>query len=180
MPTWIAIVHRIISTVSIEVKSIRHIGVDVVCTIGRDKSAPFGIVIPRVEIVEPCFVVVVVAAVKDAVYACDLVVCCVDDLVITPSVVSVFCRNVTVGIIDSYDVTANIFHKRKFATVITAVVHHTNNVAVVIEIYNFLVAPGLTNKSAAVVVFIIPHHAPNVNTPFAKKKEAQRASFGGY
>ncbi len=52
MTRGINVVYRIIAAVRIEVKSINAFGVKVVRAIGRNESAPFGIVVACVEIIE--------------------------------------------------------------------------------------------------------------------------------
>ncbi len=61
MSTRVCIVHRIIIAIAIQVQTIDGFGGEVGGIIGRDKSAPFGRVIPGVAVIEAGIVIVVVA-----------------------------------------------------------------------------------------------------------------------
>ena len=67
MSTWITVIYRIIIAVTIQVQAVGGFGVEVGGIIGRDKSAPFGRVIPGVAVVEAGVIVVVVAAITNGV-----------------------------------------------------------------------------------------------------------------
>ena len=71
MPARVAIHHGIIPTVSIEVHTREIVGFEVVDAIGGDKSTGFGVVITRLQIVEPGFTVEIVATVANGVEVAD-------------------------------------------------------------------------------------------------------------
>ena len=60
-------VYQIIIAITIQVQAVDGVGVQVGSIIGRDKSAPFGRVIPGVAVVEAGVIVVVVAAITNGV-----------------------------------------------------------------------------------------------------------------
>ena len=67
MSTRIDIVNGIITAVAIEVQAVYGFGVEVGGIVGRDKSAPFGGVIPGVAVIQAGIVIVVITAVTDGV-----------------------------------------------------------------------------------------------------------------
>ena len=67
MSTRIDIVNGIITAVAIEVQAVYGFGVEVGGIVGRDKSAPFGAIIPGVAIIQAGIVIVVITAVTDGV-----------------------------------------------------------------------------------------------------------------
>ncbi len=70
MSCWITVIYRIIAAVYIQVKSVYAFGVKVVRAIGRNESAPFGIVVACVQEIKPCLAVEVIAAVAYWVVSC--------------------------------------------------------------------------------------------------------------
>ena len=67
MPTRIAIINRIIITVTVKVKSIYGFVVEVSSIIGRYKSTPFGGVVTCVKEIPTTFLVEIIATVSDGV-----------------------------------------------------------------------------------------------------------------
>ena len=65
MPTRIGIIHRIIATVAIEVKTVSIFVIEISGIIGRDESSPFGRIIARVEEIPFALGVVIVASIPD-------------------------------------------------------------------------------------------------------------------
>ena len=74
MPTRIGVIHRIIITVRIKIKSVRIFGINILGTIRRDKSTPFRVVVTRVEVVELRLLVIVVTSITNGVYVSNSVV----------------------------------------------------------------------------------------------------------
>ena len=64
MPKRVGEVHRIVATVSIKIQSVGGFRVKVVKGVGRDPSAPSGVVIPGLHPVKSCFGVKVVSTVS--------------------------------------------------------------------------------------------------------------------
>ena len=108
MPAWIAVIHRIIITVSIKIKSVRIFGINILGTIRRDKSTPFGIIISRIEVVEFGFSIVVITAVSDGVIICQIVKSAICYLTVTPSIISIFCLGITTCIVNSNNVALKV------------------------------------------------------------------------
>lgn len=71
MPAWVNEVHRIIAAITIQIQAIDRFGIQVGGIVGRDKSAPFGGVIPGVAIIQAGIVIVVIPSVTDGVGVCD-------------------------------------------------------------------------------------------------------------
>ena len=71
MPTRITTHHRVIPTVCIQIHTREIVGFEVVDAIGGDKSAGFGVVITRLQIVEPGFTVEIVTSVANGVQVAD-------------------------------------------------------------------------------------------------------------
>ena len=71
MPTRVAIHHRVIPTVSIQIHTREIVGFEVVYAVGGDESAGFGVVITRLQIVEPGFTVEIVTSVTNGVDIAD-------------------------------------------------------------------------------------------------------------
>lgn len=65
MSTGVTIVDRIITAITIQVQAVYGFGVEVCGIIGRDKSAPFGTVIPGVAVVEAGVISIVIATVTN-------------------------------------------------------------------------------------------------------------------
>ena len=67
MTAGICEIDGIIITIAIQVQTVDGFGVQVGGIVGRDKSAPFGGVIPGVAVVQAGIVIVVIATVTDGV-----------------------------------------------------------------------------------------------------------------
>ena len=67
MPTWIRIIHGIVITVCVKVKSICGFWIKISCIIGGDESSPLGAIVSRVQEIPTCFGVEVIASVSDGV-----------------------------------------------------------------------------------------------------------------
>ena len=71
MTTGICVIHRIVIAIAIEVQAVDSLGIEICGIIGRNKSSPFGGVIPGVAIIQTGIVIVVIATVTDGVGVCD-------------------------------------------------------------------------------------------------------------
>ena len=67
MPTRIGIVNRIITAITVKVKSICGFWIKISCIIGGDESSPLGAIVSRVQEIPTCFGVEVIASVSDGV-----------------------------------------------------------------------------------------------------------------
>ena len=67
MSTGICEIDRIVIAIAIQVQAVDGFGVQVGGIVGRDKSAPFGGVIPGVAVIQASVVIVVITAVTDGV-----------------------------------------------------------------------------------------------------------------
>ena len=74
MSAGIRVIDRIVIAIAIQVQAVSTFGVQVGSIVGRDKSAPFGAVIPGVAIIQTGIVIVVIATVTDGVCVGDGVV----------------------------------------------------------------------------------------------------------
>ena len=106
MPTRIAVIHRIITTITVKVKSIYGFGVKIRSAIRGNKSTPLGRVVTRVEIVELGVLVVVIPSITNGVSVGKLKVGgCAFDRTVTPSVVLIFNNLCSDSVVDSNNVT---------------------------------------------------------------------------
>lgn len=71
MTAGICEIDGIIITIAIQVQTVDGFGVQVGGIVGRDKSAPFGGVIPGVAVVQAGIVIVVIAAITDGICVGD-------------------------------------------------------------------------------------------------------------
>lgn len=78
----------IITAITIQVQTIDRLGVQVVSSIGADKSAPLGRVIPSIAVIQAGIVIVVVTTVTDRVGIGNSGVCgFTGDRAVTPGIV---------------------------------------------------------------------------------------------
>lgn len=67
MSTRVCVINRIVIAIAIQVQAVGGFGVQVGGIIGRDKSAPFGGIIPSVAVIEAGVIVVVITAITNGV-----------------------------------------------------------------------------------------------------------------
>ena len=188
--TRITVIDWIIVAIRVKVNSIRSIGIKVIYAVRRDKSTPLGVIISRVKVVELCFSIVVVTSITNRIIRGEVIgnkrFCCT----ITPSIVAIACNLCARTVKYAYYVTLDISVKVEGFFRRTQLLYRSNNSAFIVEIgyisgvctsaaIGICFNASFTNKSTAMNIFIISQPTPNVNTPFAKKKEARGASFGG-
>ena len=106
MPTRIAVIHRIITTITVKVKSIYTFGIKIRRIIRTYKSMPLGRVITCIEVVELGVLVVVISSITNGVSVGKLKVGgCAFDRTVTPSVVLIFNNLCSDSVVDSNNVT---------------------------------------------------------------------------
>ena len=89
MPAWVNIIYRIITAVSVKIKSVGIFGINILGAIRRDKSTPLRVVIACVEVVELSSPIVVISSVSYGIGVCDVVITAVCDSAVAPRVVGV-------------------------------------------------------------------------------------------
>ena len=90
MSARITVIDRIIAAIAVEIQAVGGFGVEVGGIIGRDKSTPFGRIIPGVAVVQTGVVIVVIAAVANGVGVCNSAVGSFSgNRAITPGIVEV-------------------------------------------------------------------------------------------
>ena len=109
MSTRITVIHRIIIAVAIEVQAIDIFGIQVGGIIGRDKSAPFGGIIPGVAVIQAGVAVVVVTAVTDGVGVGNIVAGgLAGDSAVAPGVVQILGLQRAVGVVNGNHITLQV------------------------------------------------------------------------
>lgn len=104
----IGVHHRVIVAVSIKVYAVYNFGSEIINTISRYKSADFGIVIPRIQIIKACFFVIVIPAITEGIYICNII-CIALYRAFAPCVVAIFGINISTIIIYSKNIPLDIF-----------------------------------------------------------------------
>ena len=89
MPSRIRIVYGIVVAISVEIQSVRRIGVEVFGAVERNESAQGRVIIPCVKVIKIGFFVVIVAAVTNGVIFYNVFSYTVGYRAISPSVVGV-------------------------------------------------------------------------------------------
>ena len=109
MPTGIDVVDGIIIAVTIQVQTIDGFGGQVGSVIGGDKSAPFGGVIPGVQVIQAGIVIVVIATITNGVGFCQSIVGSFrGNRTITPGVVQILSYESAAGIINADDISQQV------------------------------------------------------------------------
>ena len=67
MPTRIAVVNRIIITITVKVKSIYGFGVKIRSAIRGNKSTPFGVIVSCIEEIPTCFIIKILTSVSNSI-----------------------------------------------------------------------------------------------------------------
>ena len=92
MSTRICVIYRIIIAVRIKIKSIRGIRIEVGGIIRRDKSAPSGVIVTRVQEVKPRFRIEVVASVANGIVTGEVISRVGCKLLISPRMQTYICN----------------------------------------------------------------------------------------
>ena len=71
MSAWVNEVHRIVIAIAIQIQAVDGFGGQVSGIIGRNKSSPFGGVVPGVAVVQAGVVIVVITTVTDGICVCN-------------------------------------------------------------------------------------------------------------
>ena len=109
MTRRIGAVHRIVIAIAIQVQTVDGFGVQIGSIIGRDKSAPFGGVIPGVAVVQAGVVIVVIPSVTDGIRVGDGGIGGAgSDGAIAESIVQVSCYHGAVGVDDCLHIAQQV------------------------------------------------------------------------
>ena len=108
MPTRISKINRIIITIRIQIQSIRRFGIDILSSVRRNESAPFGAVISCIEVVKFGFGIVVITTVSDRVKRCKIAILSINDFAVAPCIIGVLYLLFTVCVVDSNDIALQI------------------------------------------------------------------------
>ena len=131
-----------------------------------DKSTPFGIIVSRVEVVKPCFSIIIVATVADRVIVCEVGVCFVCYFAVSVGIVGILCLLYTVFTVDSNHIAVEITDVEIILSSSTVVgisdAHHTLVIVKIdklMGVYRCVILEGfdtvLTDKPAAAIIPII-------------------------
>ena len=129
-------IYRIIPTIRVQIKSVRCFGVKVIRAIGRNKSSPLGVIVSRVEVVESCILVVVVASIPYRIYRCNIGIGrAVINVTIAIGIVEVFGFSATCRIVNSDYIPLEISSVvvRNCRTVVVFI-HYAYNACLVVKV----------------------------------------------
>ena len=162
MASRIRIIYRIITAVSVKIKSVRIFGINILGTIRRDKSTPNRRIISRVEVVKLGFYIIVISSIAYRIRSCDNLICSsTRNSAVTPCIVIISYHSAVAGVIYLYDIPPQVsaivirrsntcrgVFKPYYSTLIIEVFYLSSNHALWAEIYhtNFILKVFLPKR----------------------------------
>lgn len=103
-PRRIYVHHRIVPAIGVEIEAVYCFGIKVFYAINGDKTTGFGIVVARLEVIQPCFFVVEVTAIAERIENADMVrigniiSVCSQHRMVAPCIVHISYHNIAVTV----------------------------------------------------------------------------------